>query len=267
MKDVEQAPANRSGHRRPANDSQGAGELSQGELADVASSAEERESAAHSHRGADSLPSERGRARAAEPEEGVTTFAQLDVKASLDETYLYFVQIARPEGPIKIGITWLLGQHIARLQESNPDPLKVLAIEVYSTPVLAGARERALHALFHALRIRGDWFRPDEQVLQFASAAMTPVEFVARPRAVRQHAHTHTLTPPAALNPSFTFEMYSPEEAAGRLGISKQTLMALAHDGRVPYCQFSPSIVRFQSDDIRVLQEKLMLQMYREVDA
>lgn len=69
---------------------------------------------------------------------------------------VYFIQVAQPNGPIKIGIAADVRKRLEGLQTGNPERLVLLA-------ELAGgvAEEIELHARFDSGRIRGEWFRAD----------------------------------------------------------------------------------------------------------
>lgn len=74
---------------------------------------------------------------------------------------VYFVQ-AGENGPIKIGIATNFEIRLRDLNVSNPCEVKVLAL-------IRGNKkqERALHKRFAHLHIKGEWFRPEEELLQF----------------------------------------------------------------------------------------------------
>lgn len=74
---------------------------------------------------------------------------------------VYFIQ-ADGSGSIKIGYTKHLNSRVKGLQTSSPVPLKLITS-------MKGGRsiERALHARFSDLRIRGEWFRPDPELLKY----------------------------------------------------------------------------------------------------
>lgn len=74
---------------------------------------------------------------------------------------VYFVQRGT-DGPVKIGISKRLGPRLAQLQVGFPEKLEVLA-------VAPGTRsdEARLHDQFHALRLSGEWFRPEPSLLEY----------------------------------------------------------------------------------------------------
>lgn len=79
----------------------------------------------------------------------------------------YFLQ-AGAGGPIKIGSTRNLVVRIRTLMTMSPVPLRLLG-------VMKGDHEDACHMRLGAFRIHGEWFAPEETVLQFIHAnAITP---------------------------------------------------------------------------------------------
>lgn len=77
---------------------------------------------------------------------------------------VYFVQHG-DGGPIKIGWTADLPARLTDLQIASPVALRVLGTVAGGESV-----ERALHGRFHHLRVRGEWFRPDPELLDFVRA-------------------------------------------------------------------------------------------------
>lgn len=75
--------------------------------------------------------------------------------------WVYFIQ-AGPSGPVKIGTTGDLKKRLAGLQTSTAADLVMLG-------VIPGGREKeaALHTQFQHLRMRGEWFVPDPDLLGF----------------------------------------------------------------------------------------------------
>jgi len=74
---------------------------------------------------------------------------------------LYFVQSTRG-GAIKIGFAIDLAARISNLQTGNPEGLKVLL--AYDG---TSEDEEQLHARFNSLRTRGEWFKPETELLVF----------------------------------------------------------------------------------------------------
>jgi hypothetical protein len=76
----------------------------------------------------------------------------------------YFVQ-AGTDGLIKIGHARDIGSRMCELQTGCPNELTLLAVE-------PGGRdtERRLHARFLEYRIRGEWFSPNPEILEYVSS-------------------------------------------------------------------------------------------------
>lgn len=81
---------------------------------------------------------------------------------------VYFIQSGGSDGPIKIGTTRVsAAARLADLQIGSPVPLALLA-------TIAGGHEReaALHARFARLRLRGEWFRPEAELVAFIEGVL-----------------------------------------------------------------------------------------------
>jgi hypothetical protein len=72
---------------------------------------------------------------------------------------IYFIQLGS-SGPIKIGYASRLKARVAQLQTASHEPLTVLA----AIPGGFG-KERELHSQFANLRLHGEWFRPEPELL------------------------------------------------------------------------------------------------------
>jgi hypothetical protein len=77
-------------------------------------------------------------------------------------TYIYFVQAGGPGRPVKIGYSNHLTNRLIGMQTGCPDPLEVLL-------AVKGERgdEADLHRRFKGLRIHGEWFRADLELLRY----------------------------------------------------------------------------------------------------
>jgi hypothetical protein len=76
---------------------------------------------------------------------------------------VYFIQMG-DGGPIKIGITNQgIGKRLGALQTASPYPLHVRAI----LPVDSPADELAIHERFRSIRMLGEWFLPEPELLRF----------------------------------------------------------------------------------------------------
>lgn len=78
------------------------------------------------------------------------------------KTWIYFMRSGE-NGPIKIGFTGNTPMaRLSALQTGNPEPLNLIA-------AIPGVREdeTRLHERFAALRIKGEWFRADPELIGF----------------------------------------------------------------------------------------------------
>jgi hypothetical protein len=78
---------------------------------------------------------------------------------------LYFIQ-AGDNGPIKIGVARNFEKRLASMQSSCPELLIVLKV----IPSAGHSMEKHLHRYFAAHRLRGEWFSPHPDVLDFVFA-------------------------------------------------------------------------------------------------
>jgi hypothetical protein len=85
------------------------------------------------------------------------------------QMYVYFVQQGE-NGPIKIGRASNVARRVRQIQVSNPAPLRLLAS-------IDGDREMEMHERFMKSCISGEWFKPEDELLQFLRelAASSPL--------------------------------------------------------------------------------------------
>lgn len=96
--------------------------------------------------------------------------------------YTYFV---RRGDAIKVGHSAIPKQRISGLQVSFPEPLEVLAI-IENTII----SEAAAHAKFAHLRMTGEWFRAEPELIEFIEAmkvAPKPTPKFVRKAALKEH--------------------------------------------------------------------------------
>jgi len=93
--------------------------------------------------------------------------------------FVYFIQSAK-QGPIKIGFSADVQQRMAGLQTAHPYPLRLLA-QHPGSPKL----EKLIHELFEHLRIDGEWFRYDKQIVEYARRGAPPPFTAVDPKACR----------------------------------------------------------------------------------
>jgi hypothetical protein len=77
------------------------------------------------------------------------------------QSQVYFLR-EEEDGPIKIGYADNVIRRMYRLQQGNPSVLRVIA-----TMPGANEQEKVLHRRFRHLRVRGEWFRADEGLLEY----------------------------------------------------------------------------------------------------
>lgn len=91
---------------------------------------------------------------------------------------LYFI-LNPALGIVKIGVSANVPDRVASLEHSCGVPLELLRM------VKGGAnREITLHEIFHASRLKGEWFDPTEELLALALGTEGITEFIARKRDV-----------------------------------------------------------------------------------
>lgn len=77
--------------------------------------------------------------------------------------FIYFIQFGEA-GPIKVGHSvYDVEQRLAAMQVGSPEVLRLRGVIENSTI----KAEKELHARFAGLRIRGEWFRPDPELLDY----------------------------------------------------------------------------------------------------
>lgn len=87
---------------------------------------------------------------------------------------VYFVQAGSPDRPVKIGFTQRPLYRLRALKTALPDRVVVLL-----TTLGTKDSEADLHLRFEHLRLRGEWFRPDPELLDYIQAeALKPVPVV-----------------------------------------------------------------------------------------
>ena len=77
--------------------------------------------------------------------------------------WVYFIQ-GVDGGPIKIGFAADVASRLADLQVSNPYELRVLLAVASDSPLRL---EKVVHGRFKAHHLRGEWFRPDQEILDY----------------------------------------------------------------------------------------------------
>lgn len=75
-------------------------------------------------------------------------------------TYIYFVQAGK--GPIKIGISLNPIRRLVKMGADNHERLTLLAVMLGDM-----AAEQGLHKAFSAANVRGEWFNPTPEILEY----------------------------------------------------------------------------------------------------
>jgi hypothetical protein len=92
-----------------------------------------------------------------------TTKPILIEKIEGPQFFVYFIQAENSDGFIKIGFAKNPIKRLLLFQTGNPYKLKLLG-------VISGVTEHyelELHVRFQRFRVRGEWFRPDSELLDF----------------------------------------------------------------------------------------------------
>ena len=121
--------------------------------------------------------------------------------------FVYFVTDGEA---VKIGFSGAPDGRVADLQISTPRELKPLA----KFPGTM-ADEQAVHALFQDLRIRGEWFRPDQRITDFIARLEGPAPAAQFPeKGFRQWADRACVEWPGELQVKAAYAAYAIEGKA-----------------------------------------------------
>lgn len=80
--------------------------------------------------------------------------------------YVYFMQTATV-GAIKLGIAWNIGYRFTSIQTGNHEKVSLVGWISFPDKALARKAERALHIRFASHLLRGEWFHPHKDVIQY----------------------------------------------------------------------------------------------------
>lgn len=86
-------------------------------------------------------------------------------------SFVYFIQVG-DDGPIKIGLAKNIDRRLAELQSASPYELFVIGFVRTRTPL---DTEQYFHCLFREHRIRGEWFEPAREILNFIAQSVDEV--------------------------------------------------------------------------------------------
>lgn len=79
--------------------------------------------------------------------------------------FVYFMRSGDEGGPIKIGVSTDIAARLRHVQSHHVLPITLLATE-YGGRI----RERQLHRRFLRFRVRGEWFRAGEPLMEYIAA-------------------------------------------------------------------------------------------------
>jgi transcriptional regulator with XRE-family HTH domain len=79
--------------------------------------------------------------------------------------WIYFIQRGNGDGPVKIGISKDPQTRAKDIQIACAEPVKILLL----LSLDEGLTEREIHSMFEHLRIRGEWFNPGQDLLEWIS--------------------------------------------------------------------------------------------------
>lgn len=91
--------------------------------------------------------------------------------------WVYF--ISEEDGPIKIGYARRVGDRLRGSQTGNPRPLRLVGAVFVDEgkyvmrgdlPTNAKRMEKDLHVRFASLRIRGEWFLPGDELIEYIAS-------------------------------------------------------------------------------------------------
>lgn len=129
--------------------------------------------------------------------------------------FVYVIQQGL-NGPVKIGCAVDPGARLASMQSGNPDQLRIVG-------VCRGSRgvERMLLAAFSPHSIRGEWFSPVPEIMEFANSLPTW-------EAVSAGADCPAVRTPAERAQRLREAGYTHQEIGDWMGVSRQRAQQLA---------------------------------------
>lgn len=179
--------------------------------------------------------------------------------------YVYFLQ-EPSAGHIKIGSTWNINKRIAQLEVGLPYKLKLIGL-------LEGEcqTEKDIQKKFADYCVKGEWFRPEAQLLEFiaqhAKFSETPLNLEeavkameGKPTTVAGQECKELLVELEDLDKLLTPKKatYNIEKAAQLLGISAQTLRNWDKSGRMKADRTEGKHRRYTESQIRELRRQMM---------
>lgn len=93
---------------------------------------------------------------------------------------VYFIQIAKKQGPVKIGTAMDVDKRLKVLQIANPYKLQIISVLVCKSKKHAYAIEEQLHKEFKRYLIRGEWFSY-EVIEKIPEVMARSLEYIDKP--------------------------------------------------------------------------------------
>lgn len=178
--------------------------------------------------------------------------------------YVYFLQ--DPQGSIKIGISHNVGKRISQLEQSLPYDLKLIGIMEGNLSL-----ESTLHTKFESHRIKGEWFKPSDDILQFikdnAKLETRPLNIA---KAVEHYASLPTTPEGQECRKLFDCKIDAVEvddgntlitinQAAEMLGVTTTTLRNWDKNGKLTSSRTEGNQRRYNTGQIKEMRRKMMM--------
>lgn len=122
-----------------------------------------------------------------------------------------------PDGPVKIGVSDAPYHRICSILSCFPQQPVILAIMPGDL-----AEETRLHEMFEQHRLRGEWFSPADEILDYARQHTEPFLSIAEGRA-KENAAKHPPRAPVEINKSFPAPG-SIKAVVAAVGVSRKTI-------------------------------------------
>lgn len=164
---------------------------------------------------------------------------------------VYFVQV-ESDGPIKIGATQKISSRLSTLGSANPSVLRLIAFIRCPSYDRAFYNENALHRKFHANRIRGEWFRPTDELLDWLRDDSSVTHVSASPEAFTHKTNREIDLTLLSQQPELP--CLDATEMAKVLGVTKQRLKNLIQEYDIPCFAIGARLRFIKADVLRSLR-------------
>ena len=170
--------------------------------------------------------------------------------------YIYFIQESL-NGSIKIGLSFNIQKRLFQLQRGLPQELKVIGC-------LEGdhADEKMLHEKFNNLWIRGEWYKPEKELLQFIedNAKISQEAQKAIEKWMQNKDECRELIEKADSAKLIEGnKLLTIEETAKLLGVSSQTLRNWEKAGKITPTKTEGGHRRYSEQNITELRKQMMM--------